>query len=156
MLERYVLMRGVDRNWQQHLTEMEELRRSVGLRGYGQKDPLMEYKSEAYKFFEELMDSIRRDICTGLFRSASNIKAFENMLANLARNARVQGPNSETQTGSGSGVAAAAGSWGGRRNVKLPKVTVKRDVPKVGRNEPCPCGSGKKYKKCCGALQTSV
>ncbi len=137
---------------------MEELRRSVGLRGYGQKDPLMEYKSEAYKFFEELMDNIRRDICTGLFRSASNIKAFENMLANLSRNARVQGPGTDTETG-GSNIQRTAGpapSRGRGKEVKLPKVSVKRDVPKVGRNDPCPCGSGQKYKKCCGTLQTSA
>ena len=153
MLERYVLLRGIDRNWQQHLTEMEELRRSVGLRGYGQKDPLMEYKSEAYRFFEELMDNVRRDICTGLFRSASNIKAFENMLASLARNARAQGPG-DTETSGGAG--ASAGVSGPRKEVKLPKVTVKREVPKVGRNDPCPCGSGKKYKKCCGAVQASA
>ncbi len=159
MLERYVLLRAIDRHWQQHLTEMEELRRSVGLRGYGQKDPLMEYKGEAFKFFSELMDNVRRDICTGLFRSASNIKAFENMLANLSRNARVQGPGSETTTGSGVQQTAATfsggGSGTGRKEVKLPKVTVKRQAPKVGRNDPCPCGSGKKYKKCCGALQSA-
>ncbi len=152
MLERYVLLRGIDRNWQQHLTEMEELRRSVGLRGYGQKDPLMEYKGEAYRFFEELMDNVRRDICTGLFRSAVNIRAFENMLASLSRNAQARGPG-DTQTTSGTGSSSAAG---GRREVNLPKVTVKRDVPKVGRNDPCPCGSGKKYKKCCGAVQAST
>src|SRR5690606_14904207 len=86
MLERYVVISPIDRHWQEHLTEMEELRRSVGLRGYGQKDPLMEYKSEAFTFFEALMNNVRRDICAGLFRSASHIQAFENMLAQLARN----------------------------------------------------------------------
>ncbi len=159
MLERYVLLRGIDRHWQQHLTEMEELRRSIGLRGYGQKDPLMEYKSEAYKFFEELMDNVRRDICTGLFRSASNIKAFESMLSSLSRNARVQGPGTESETETGSGIrqtaATYSGGGSGRKDVKLPKPIPKREGPKVGRNDPCPCGSGKKYKKCCGALQSA-
>ena len=71
---------------------MEELRRSIGLRSYGQKDPLVEYKGEAYKFFEELMNNVRLQICTGLFRSASNLSSFENMLSILARSARTQGP----------------------------------------------------------------
>src|SRR2546423_5386389 len=71
---------------------MEELGRSIGLRSYGQKDPLVEYKGEAYKYFEELMNNVRLQICTGLFRSASNIESFENMLALLSRTARAVGP----------------------------------------------------------------
>ena len=64
-LERYIILRSIDRRWQDHLTEMEELRRSVNLRGYGQKDPLSEYKSEAFGFFEELMGNVRTEICNG-------------------------------------------------------------------------------------------
>ena len=64
-LERYVIIRSIDRHWQDHLTEMEELRRSVGLRGYGQKDPLSEYKNEAFRYFGELMENTRSEICTG-------------------------------------------------------------------------------------------
>jgi preprotein translocase subunit SecA len=84
-LERYVVINAIDHHWQEHLTEMEELRRSIGLRSYGQKDPLVEYKGEAYKYFEELMNNVRLQICTGLFRSASNLESFENMLALLSR-----------------------------------------------------------------------
>jgi hypothetical protein len=84
-LERYVVINAIDHHWQEHLTEMEELRRSIGLRSYGQKDPLVEYKGEAYRFFEELMTNVRLQICTGLFRSASNLSSFENMLSILAR-----------------------------------------------------------------------
>ncbi len=91
-IERYVVINAIDHHWQEHLTEMEELRRSIGLRSYGQKDPLVEYKGEAYKYFEELMQNVRLQICTGLFRSASNMQVFENMLAMLAKNARAQGP----------------------------------------------------------------
>src|SRR2546423_14541972 len=72
---------------------MEELGRSIGLRSYGQKDPLVEYKGAAYKSFEELMNSVRLQICTGLFRSASNLESFENMLALLSRTARAVGPS---------------------------------------------------------------
>jgi preprotein translocase subunit SecA len=154
-LERYVVINAIDHHWQEHLTEMEELRRSIGLRGYGQKDPLVEYKSEAYHFFQELMTNVRLQICTGLFRSASNLSSFENMLSILAKSARTQGPEDVIQAPQ---PEAAAGS--GRPSpesglvqpeIQLPKVTIRRDTPKVGRNDPCPCGSGKKYKHCHGA-----
>lgn len=137
-LERYVIINAIDRNWQDHLTEMEDLRRSVGLRSYGQKDPLNEYKSEAFRYFEELMQHVRNDICRNLFRSATNLSNFQHMLARLSASANVSGPGSE-------------GEEKGRTAPRsLPNVTVKRDEPKVGRNDLCPCGSGKKFKKCCG------
>ena len=158
-LERYVVINAIDRHWQEHLTEMEELRRSIGLRSYGQKDPLVEYKGEAYKYFEELMNNVRLEICTGLFRSASNLESFENMLSILARSARTQGPESAQPSAlrapAGSapapGSPPSAGPAAAEPEVQLPKITIRRDAPKVGRNDPCPCGSGKKYKHCHGA-----
>ena len=154
-LERYVVINAIDHHWQEHLTEMEELRRSIGLRSYGQKDPLVEYKGEAYKYFEELMNNVRLQICTGLFRSASNLQAFENMLALLSRTARAVGPTDAPAPAARPAPAAAAqmgdDSVGSEPELKLPKVTVRRETPKVGRNDPCPCGSGKKYKNCHGA-----
>ncbi len=149
-LERYVVINAIDHHWQEHLTEMEELRRSIGLRSYGQKDPLVEYKSEAYKFFEELMANVRLQICTGLFRSASNLSSFENMLSILARNARTQGPETAPPPPPAA-AAAPAEAAPAPAEIQLPKVTIRRDTPKVGRNDPCPCGSGKKYKHCHGA-----
>jgi preprotein translocase subunit SecA len=140
---------------------MEDLRKSIGLRSYGQKDPLVEYKGEAYKYFEELMTNVRLQICTGLFRSASNLESFENMLSLLSRTARAVGPadapvappaaaprfeTSTTVTSSGPAEAPAP-----EQEIVLPKVTIRRETPKVGRNEPCPCGSGKKFKNCHGA-----
>jgi preprotein translocase subunit SecA len=148
-LERYVVINAIDHHWQEHLTEMEELRRSIGLRSYGQKDPLVEYKSEAYRFFEELMTNVRLQICTGLFRSASNLSSFENMLSILARSARTQGP--ETAPPSAPAAPAARNGQPAEPEVQLPKITIRRELPKVGRNDPCPCGSGKKYKHCHGA-----
>jgi preprotein translocase subunit SecA len=158
-LERYVVINAIDHHWQEHLTEMEELRRSIGLRSYGQKDPLVEYKGEAYKYFEELMANVRLQICTGLFRSASNLESFENMLALLNRTAHAVGPTdaapapaapptqiTTTVTSSGPEPEAPA-----EPTLELPKVTIRREAPKVGRNEPCPCGSGKKFKNCHGA-----
>jgi preprotein translocase subunit SecA len=163
-LERYVVINAIDHHWQEHLTEMEDLRKSIGLRSYGQKDPLVEYKSEAYRFFEELMNNVRLQICTGLFRSASNLESFENMLALLSRTARAVGPT-DMPTPGGAGVSPVstrmAVTSGGaatataerpepEREIQLPKVTIRREMPKVGRNDPCPCGSGKKYKQCHG------
>ncbi len=174
-LERYVVINAIDHHWQEHLTEMEELRRSIGLRSYGQKDPLQEYKAEAYHYFEELMNNVRLQICTGLFRSTTNLQAFENMLAILSRSARLQGPEAPAPNGSAlrprpAPAPGAAPTTPPRRlggvdmpvseeetdaapasnEVQLPRVTVRRETPKVGRNDPCPCGSGKKYKHCHG------
>jgi preprotein translocase subunit SecA len=149
-LERYVVINAIDHHWQEHLTEMEELRRSIGLRSYGQKDPLVEYKGEAYHFFEELMTNVRLQICTGLFRSASNLASFENMLSILARSARTEGPATPVAAGP-EAASPANGRASPEPELQLPKVTIRRDTPKVGRNDPCPCGSGKKYKHCHGA-----
>ena len=99
MLERYVVVNAVDIHWQDHLTEMDELRRSVGLRGYGQKDPLSEYKNEAFRAFEEMMVSMRSDVCSGMFRSSTNLAAFENMLSNLSDVAKASGPDTSASGG---------------------------------------------------------
>ena len=117
---------------------MEELRRSVNLRGYGQKDPLNEYKSEAYVFFEELMQNARSEICNSIFRSATSAEAFEKMLARMAAPVQQAGP----AQGQPSALAAAAGQpaavplAGSNQEVSLPKVEpVRRELPKIGRNE---------------------
>ena len=170
-LERYVIINAIDHHWQEHLTEMEELRRSISLRSYGQRDPLQEYKAEAYRFFEELMNNVRLQVCTGLFRSTTNLQAFENMLSILSRSARLQGPEAGPALGAPPPAARAPaalpaklrGSLGtmdgpvpepadppADGEIQLPHITVRRDTPKVGRNDPCPCGSGKKYKHCHG------
>ncbi|MBD5778708.1 preprotein translocase subunit SecA [Pelagicoccus sp. NFK12] len=146
-LERYVLLSSIDGRWQEHLTEMEDLRRNVGLRSYGQKDPLNEYKNEAYTYFEELMSNVRAQVCTRLFRTATNLVAIENVKNMLARQAVAQGGGAET---SGAVAARPGGRPAQGSQVQLPKVTIKKSLPKVGRNEPCPCGSGKKFKQCCG------
>jgi preprotein translocase subunit SecA len=159
-LERYVIINAIDHHWQEHLTEMEDLRRAIFLRQYGQKDPLVEYKAEAYTFFEELMGNIRLQICTGLFRSATNLQSFENMLALLSRNARAVGPADQPPASVAAGPAAGSSSSSAGHagdvsapaaEIQLPKVTIRRETPKVGRNDPCPCGSGKKFKNCHGA-----
>jgi preprotein translocase subunit SecA len=140
-LERYVIIRSLDRRWQDHLTEMEELRRSVNLRGYGQKDPLSEYKSEAYVFFEELMNSVRTEICNSVFRSATTAEAFENMLSRMSKTAQVAGPGTgqNQQAGALAGAAAqaqAAAPGQPKKQIELPTVEpIRRELPKLGRND---------------------
>jgi len=159
LIERYVLLGAIDTRWQEHPTEMDELRRNVSLRSYGQKDPLSEYKNEAYAYFEELMQSIRSHLCSRLFRTATNMVAIQNVKTMLARQAVARGPagpvaasapGSQATARAPAMAGAPAGPQGGGREFSLPKPTVKRSLPKVGRNDPCPCGSGKKFKKCCG------
>jgi preprotein translocase subunit SecA len=134
-LERMVLISNIDRHYQNHLTEMEDLRQSVGLRGYGQKDPLVEYKNEAFAYFDEMMGQVRGDICSGIFRSVTNVRAFENMVARLRQRAQEQGPadadGAAAPTGSGNPQAA------GGRPVQLPKVKKApvRIENQPGRNE---------------------
>ena len=82
-VERYTILSAIDKLWQEHLYEMDSLRNSIGLRAYGQRDPLIEYKAEAFKIFEELMVNIKTEICHNIFRSASSLMAFENFLRNV-------------------------------------------------------------------------
>ncbi len=139
-LERMVLISTIDRHYQNHLTEMEDLRQSVGLRGYGQKDPLVEYKNEAYSYFEQMMTSVRSDICTSIFRSVTNIRAFERMLGR-SRNANTRGPaEAGGETGEGQGGepparkrAGPAGGGGGRAAAPKPMPVQVENPP--GRNE---------------------
>jgi preprotein translocase subunit SecA len=146
-LERYIILNAIDRLWQEHLYAMDALREGVYLRSYAQKDPLIEYKTEAYDMFVELMANIKNEVLHNLFRSTSNLQAFENFLSTLPQFLlREHAPSSPTATGN---VSDAVGeSEDGE--VKLDLGPVRREVPKVGRNEPCPCGSGKKFKNCCG------
>ncbi len=135
-LERYVLTRAVDKNWQDHLTEMEELRRAVGLRGYGQKDPLVEYKAEAFTYFQDMMGRVRQDICTGIFRVAiihkpEDLEAARKRLLEMQKRAQATGPETAQAAAAGPAPKTASG-----KEIKLPKVKqVKRVLPKIGRND---------------------
>jgi preprotein translocase subunit SecA len=159
-LERYIILNAIDRLWQEHLYAMDALREGVYLRGYAQKDPLIEYKTEAYDMFVELMANIKNEVLHNLFRSTSNLQAFENFLSTLPQFLlKEQGPSAATATGPvpgrhGERIPASDGvsSNGDGSELTLDLAPVRRDTPKVGRNEPCPCGSGKKFKNCCGRV----
>jgi preprotein translocase subunit SecA len=123
-LERNVLLRALDRNWQNHLTEMEDLRRGVGLRTYAQKDPLNEYKAEAFKAFERLMQQLRSDTCSGLFRTAASMEALEALMRRAQGKAKAIGPAEPGSTATTESSPANA-----------PKAEpFRRLTPKIGRN----------------------
>ena len=161
-VERYTILSAIDKLWQEHLYEMDSLRYSIGLRAHGQRDPLIEYKAEAYKIFEELMVNVKTEICHNIFRSASSLMAFESFLRNLPQQ------TSHQSTSAFGGGAAAPGSGDGAGQppkgngppkasdvvseaaAAVERAKPVRAGPKVGRNDPCPCNSGKKYKQCCG------
>jgi len=125
-LERVILLRTVDEHWMEQIDAMHELRQGIGLRAYGQHNPVEEYKNEGHLMFEQMIDSIRDQTVRTLFT------------------ARVQGANAPQRER----VAKITGeSAGGDESLKKSPV---RKEKKPGRNDPCPCGSGKKYKKCCG------
>ena len=152
-VERYTILTAIDKLWQEHLYEMDSLRHSIGLRAHGQRDPLLEYKAEAFKIFEELMVNVKTEICHNIFRSASSMMAFENFLKNVPQ-------QTLHQTTSAFGGTTTASSGGARPSDVVSEAAAAteaqakakpvRSGPKVGRNDPCPCGSGKKYKNCCG------
>ena len=142
---------------------MDQLRTGIGLRAYGQRDPLIEYKAEAFAMFDEMMDNVKSEIANNVFRSASSLAAFENFLRALPQ--QLIAP----ELGAGGAYSEAAAAVATRRQQAAPVAArtrggadvveeaieqavapIRRDTPKVGRNEPCPCGSGKKYKNCCG------
>jgi preprotein translocase subunit SecA len=130
-IERTILLQMIDQHWKDHLWGMDQLKDGIGLRGYGQKDPLAEYKREGYDMFAGMMDRIKGDTLERLFK-------FQ-----LVRGER---PEAEVETPRPQQMSLNRGE-----GTDAPKQPVQRTEEKVGRNDPCPCGSGKKYKKCHGA-----
>jgi preprotein translocase subunit SecA len=154
-IERYTILTAIDKLWQEHLYHMDSLRTSISLRAYGQRDPLIEYKSEAFTLFEDLMINIKTEICHNIFRSASSLMAFENFLRNMPKRTEhaasgAFGGATSASSGGTTAAAAKASDMVNEANEAVSKAKPVRVGPKVGRNDPCPCGSGKKYKQCCG------
>jgi len=155
-LEKHIMLTVLDQGWKEHLARMDYLRQGIHLRGYAQKQPKQEYKKEAFELFSEMLDNVKRQVVTLLarvrIRSEEEVAALEaqeraqaeaKLRAAQFQHANAGGYGTEDEvagiTGQPAPVAAAAG-------------TVTREEPKVGRNDPCPCGSGKKYKHCHGQL----
>ena len=137
---KYESLRELDSKWQEHLERLDALREEVNLRTYAQKNPLVEYKNEGFAIFESLIDDIKVDVARKLIK----IKVQKERRPQGMRQVRNMSSNHRSM-----GQMAAVN--GQRREANAPNVQIRRTTPKVGRNEPCPCGSGKKYKNCCGA-----
>ncbi len=135
-LEKVIMLQSIDYHWKDHLLAIDQLKEGIGLRGYGQKDPRIEYQKEAYQMFLEMLDRIKKDTVEKLFaiqiakeQEVKEVKMERKQTFVMSRGESMQGGGGKTEDGKG--------------------VTVRRDGKKVGRNDPCPCGSGKKYKRCC-------
>ncbi|HXX34229.1 MAG TPA: preprotein translocase subunit SecA [Thermodesulfobacteriota bacterium] len=136
-LEKVIMLQSIDFHWKDHLLAVDQLKEGIGLRGYGQKDPLIEYQKEAYQMFLDMLDRIKKDTVEKLFavqiakeeQAVKEVKMERKQTFIMSRGEATQGGGGKTESGKG--------------------VTIRREGKKVGRNDPCPCGSGKKYKRCC-------
>ena len=133
-LERWVMLQIIDAQWKDHLLSMDHLKEGIGLRGYGQRDPLTEYKREAFDLFEAMVERARTMVVEWLFKLQVTRESPEAP--------RPATPRSPAPTHAPREVVLSHGPAERRPEAA-------RSGQKVGRNEPCPCGSGKKYKKCC-------
>ena len=152
MLEKHIMLNVLDQNWKDHLARMDYLRQGIHLRGYAQKQPKQEYKKEAFELFGEMLDKVKREVVTLLARvrvrdeaEVAAMEAEERRQAEaIARQMQFQ--HADTPDLSSDGLVADADGAQGFTPA------LASDIPKTGRNEPCPCGSGKKYKHCHGQL----
>ena len=144
--EKMIILQTIDNLWMNHLDEIDYLRAGIGLRGYGQRDPLVEYKREAFNLFSHLMENVRSTIIHTIFH-----------IAPISQNQVIQKQQSEDnwqfkgadeQPEQFGALKQASASNPGTQEESKPAPIINKN--KVGRNDPCPCGSGKKYKKCCG------
>ena len=153
-LERYLLLDTIDSKWKDHLYAMDELKSGIGLSAFAQKDPKIEYKRAGYEMFEEMIDAVSAEITNLIFKmqfEQSDMKALQYIWqpANFSHQDFSQQPTISTAPNS-----IDRTQWEqAQQAATQPTVkTIQRNEPKIGRNDPCPCGSGKKYKKCCGRL----
>ncbi|MFZ1626856.1 MAG: SEC-C metal-binding domain-containing protein, partial [Candidatus Moraniibacteriota bacterium] len=142
-LQRLLLLQSLDTLWMNHLDEIDYLRQGIGLRGYGQRDPLIEYKREAYDLFVGLMDTVRKTYLVTLFKITP---LHPGVTSSVPRAVEYKGASENIEQ------FASVSPTGQEQKVKPsePQSPI-HNADMVGRNDPCPCGSGKKYKKCHGA-----
>ena len=149
-IERMLLMQTIDAKWKDHLYGMDQLKEGVGLRSFAQRDPLIEFKREGFEMFQAMYMSIHQEVAELIFKiqqagPSQKLKSVFSSLPQQFVHNEVSGLSMPTQP------SAAMGPQGNRGEPQPEApVPIRKSGPKVGRNEPCPCGSGKKYKKCCG------
>jgi preprotein translocase subunit SecA len=158
-VERYVILQVVDARWREHLEAMDYLREGVHLRAMAQKDPLVEYRHEGHLMFEQLGREIREEVVSLLFHAQVEPQDVETLQQDdwsdngdfAYQHESLAGADAIEAAGAGAGAAVTAGAIGGGATAVATQQRVASEWDKVGRNDPCPCGSGKKYKKCHGA-----
>ena len=148
MLEQVVLLRIYDQAWKDHLYAMDRLKEGIGLRGYAERDPKIEYKREGFRMFQEMMSSIRENVTDIIFKVQVVDESSVRSVYQVSEARHADATNAGLSVEQTPDQQAAMRSQG----TDTPQVvqTIRREVPRVGRNDPCPCGSGKKYKKCHG------
>ena len=159
-LEKHVMLSVVDNAWKEHLASMDYMRQGIYLRGYAQKQPKQEFKREAFILFEQMLDRIKHEIVQTLARirirseeEVAEMEAQQKLQAEQqARSMQFQHADASLAVGMAAEAAAAAQSGEGQA-AGVSHAPTMRDGPKVGRNDPCPCGSGKKYKQCHGRIE---
>jgi preprotein translocase subunit SecA len=144
--EKFVMLQVVDQQWKDHLLALDHLKEGIGLRGYGQRDPLIEYKKESFELFTLMKERIEDQIVQYLFKLQPVSREESEAAEARERRAPVAMPSRRAPANVNYSYGAAAS---GGQDAKVE--TIQRQAPKVGRNDPCPCGSGRKYKKCHGA-----
>ncbi|NCF75308.1 MAG: preprotein translocase subunit SecA [Xanthomonadaceae bacterium] len=147
-IEKEVILRAIDNLWIEHLDAIDHLRSGIGLRGYAQRDPLVEYKKEAYKMFMELVNLIQKEVVYSIYKIGL-VQDFAPTIMDIGNMQMKASQKTGDENNFGSSAMAKETD---NRNIKesVLKKIVNKDGVKVGRNDPCPCGSGKKYKHCCG------
>jgi len=160
-LERDIALQIVDTQWKDHLYSLDHLKEGIGLRGYGQRDPLVEYKKESFALYEDMRGRVEEEMVRWLFSLRPMVEEQQVAVPRVAAPRRATPLTLNNPAAEAIPAFAAARSGraeGGSPDAPTParvggddaRKPVRRDEPKVGRNDPCPCGSGKKYKKCHG------
>jgi preprotein translocase subunit SecA len=160
-IEKMLMLSTIDSSWKEYLREIDDLREGINWRAYGQKDPLIEFQHEAFELFSGLITKIDEQTAEGIMKMSAMEEQYKRSVFQADKATLEHRDFSSLGTSSaGQDQVYSSSSAGGRREAEsfMPegasasrgRTTVKRDEPKVGRNDPCPCGSGKKYKKCCG------
>ncbi len=149
-LEKMIMLQSIDEKWMDHLRELDSLREGIHFRSYAQKDPLVEYKQEAFQMFSDMVDDIDKTVLWGLFHARVDSPEKAERKQPRREVAMHRTVDAYAATPPQQQAAAPGGAIGPSTGPRAGSTPQQREEPKVGRNDPCPCGSGKKYKKCCG------
>ena len=146
ILERYVLLQIYDQAWKEHMHAIDLLKESIGLRGYAEQDPKIAYKKEGFEMFQEMRSAIEDKVTSIIFRARLSGESEVQSRYRIGASRHSESTNLGFSGAASADQQAAMQAQGAEKKIE----TIRREQPKVGRNQPCPCGSGKKFKQCCG------